>query len=43
MGSYRFHQNLGYQNLEQKDHFDGLGIKGMIILKWIPERWHGTV
>jgi len=36
------HAGFGGGDLMERDHFEGLGVHGTIILKWIFKQWDGS-
>jgi len=43
MGRGEVHTGFWWGNLRNRDHFEGPGIDGKIILKWIFRKWDGEV
>jgi hypothetical protein len=41
MGRSEMHTGFWWENLRERDHLEGPGVVGRIILKWIFEKWDG--
>jgi hypothetical protein len=43
MGEKGMHMGYWWESLKERDHYEDLGVRGRIILRWILERWDGVV
>jgi hypothetical protein len=43
MGRREVHKWFWWENLNERGHLEDLGIDGRIILKWITNKWDGSM